>query len=142
MSFGKGTFIGRLAKDCELQYSQDGKAVLKNAIAYDRYSVSSQKRETNYINFLATGKTAENIQKYFQKGSLIYLAGDIEQIRWQDKTTGQNRSLHQLLVKEFDFCGSSHKQDQNQTQYQPQQQQAIPLQKQTVKPDAFDDVPF
>ena len=144
MSLGKGQFIGRLVKDCELTYSQDGKPSLKNAVAYDRYSSSKQQKETSYINFVASGKVAENIQRYFQKGSLIYLAGDIEQIRWTDKTTGQNRSLHQLIAREFDFCGSTHKQEQNQNQYQPQQQQqqAIPLQKQPVKPDAFDDVPF
>ena len=147
MSFGKGHFIGRLVKDCELTYSQDGKPSLKNAIAYDRYSVSKQQRETSYINFVATGKTAENIQKYFSKGSPIYLEGDIEQLRWTDKQTGQNKSIHHLIVREFDFCGSSNKQQQGQ--YQPAQQyqqQAIPqaqaqAQKQ-VTPESFDDVPF
>ena len=146
MSFGKGHFLGRLVKDSELTYSQDGKPSLKNAIAYDRYSTSKQQRETSYINFVAVGKTAENIQKYFQKGSLIYLEGDIEQLRWTDKATGQNKSIHHLIVREFDFCGSSNKQTQGQSYQQSQQQQfkqapAQP-QQQTLTPDNFDDVPF
>lgn len=146
MSFGKGTFLGRLVKDCELTYSQDGKPALKNAVAYDRYSSSKRQKETSYINFVASGKVAENIQRYFQKGSLIYLAGDIEQIRWTDKTSGQNRSAHQLIVREFDFCGSSQKQTQGQYQQQQQQQQfkanPAPQQQQPVQPESFDDVPF
>lgn len=143
MSFGKGTFLGRLVKDCELTYSQDGKPSLKNAIAFDRYSSSKQQKETSYINFVVSGKVAENIQRYFQKGSLIYLAGDIEQIRWTDKQTGQNKSAHHLIVREFDFCGSAQKQQQ-QTQGQQQQQfKANPApQQQTLQPEAFDDVPF
>ena len=144
MSFGKGTFLGRLVKDCELTYSQDGKLSLKNAIAFDRYSSSKQQKETSYINFVASGKVAENIQRYFQKGSLIYLAGDIEQIRWTDKATGQNKSAHHLIVREFDFCSSAQKQSQ-QTQGQQQQQfkQTPAAQpQQPVQPDAFDDVPF
>lgn len=144
MSFGKGTFLGRLVKDCELQYSQDGKAVLKNAIAFDRYSSSKQQRETSYINFVASGKVAENIQKYFSKGSLIYLEGDIEQLRWTDKATGQNKSIHHLIVREFDFCGSSQKQQVQGQQYQQQQFKQTPAAQpqQPVQPDAFDDVPF
>ncbi|MBO7524721.1 MAG: single-stranded DNA-binding protein [Verrucomicrobia bacterium] len=145
MSFGKGHFLGRLVKDSELTYSQDGKPSLKNAIAYDRYSASKQQKETSYINFIASGKTAENIQRYFQKGSLIYLTGDIEQIRWTDKATGQNKSAHHLIVREFDFCGSSNKPQVQGQQYQQQQLKQTPVaqpQQQQLQPESFDDVPF
>lgn len=151
MSFSEVIIQGRLTKDCELRYSQQGKAILQNGIAFDRYSVSNQTKKTVFLDFIASGKVAENIQKYFSKGSLILLLGELDQTSWTDKNTGQQKSKHCLMVNRFDFCGSSQKQQvqgqtghlqasvgstQNQQQYQ---------QTQTLKPstsDSFDDVPF
>ena len=144
MSFSEVIIQGRLTKDCELKFSQQGKAILQNSVAFDRYSTSTQQKKTVFLDFIASGKTAENIQKYFSKGSLILLLGELDQMSWTDKTTGQKKSKHCLMVNKFEFCGSSQKQTQGQ--YQPQQQQfkqapAQPQQQQ-LTPENFDDVPF
>lgn len=142
MSFSEVIIQGRLTKDCELRYSQQGKAILQNGIAFDRYSVSTQKKKTVFLDFIASGKVAENIQKYFSKGSLILLLGELDQTSWTDKNTGQQKSKHCLMVNRFEFCGNTQKQQQTQNQYQPQQQQTIPQAQKPVQPEAFDDVPF
>ena len=114
MSFGRAIINGNLVRDCELKYSQSGKAVLMNAVAFERYIASSQQRETSFIGIIAFGKTAESIQRYFSKGSPIIIDGDLELIGWTDKA-GQKHSKIRVIVNSFDFCGSPQRQ-QHETQ--------------------------
>ena len=64
--------VGRLVREPELKYGKDGKAILKNSIA-----VSRNKEQSDFINIVAFGKTAELIAEYHEKGDLIALAGAI-----------------------------------------------------------------
>ena len=64
--------VGRLVRDPELKYGKDGKAILKNSIA-----VSRNKEQSDFINIVAFGKTAELIEEYHEKGDLIAVSGAI-----------------------------------------------------------------
>ena len=64
--------VGRLVRDPELKYGKDGKAILKSSIA-----VSRNKEQTDFINIVAFGKTAELIAEYHEKGDLIAVSGSI-----------------------------------------------------------------
>ena len=66
------TGIGRLVREPELKYGKDGKAILKNSVA-----VSRNKEQTDFINIVAFGKTAELIAEYHEKGDLIAVSGAI-----------------------------------------------------------------
>jgi len=145
MSFSKVLIHGRLARENDLTYSQQGKAMLKNTVAFERYSASAQKKETSFLDFVAFGKQAETISKYFMKGSLIFLDGELDQMTWTDKQTGQNKSKLRMIVKDFDFCAAvKNPQASQNPQYVPQQQpqqQTFP-QKQQGYVANVDDVPF
>lgn len=66
--------VGRLTAKPELRYTNSNKSVARFTLA-----VSRQRAEgTDFINCVAWGKTAENIQKYLDKGSLISLQGRIQ----------------------------------------------------------------
>lgn len=64
--------VGRLVREPELKYGKDGKAILKTSIAVNR-----NKEQTDFINIVAFGKTAELIAEYHNKGDLIALSGAI-----------------------------------------------------------------
>ena len=64
--------IGRLTHEPTLKYGKDGKAILKNSIA-----VSRNKEQSDFINIVAFGKTAELIAEYHEKGDLIAVSGAI-----------------------------------------------------------------
>ena len=64
--------VGRLVRDPELKYGKDGKAILKSSIAVNR-----NKEQTDFINIVAFGKTAELIAEYHTKGDLIAISGAI-----------------------------------------------------------------
>ena len=58
--------IGRITKDIELAYTQEGKAVAKYTIAINGYN-----DKTDFINCVTWEKQAENLNKYCGKGSQI-----------------------------------------------------------------------
>lgn len=46
---------------------------------------------------------ADIIAQYVQKGSQVYVEGRLQLDQWDDKTTGQKRSKHKLVVDNIEF---------------------------------------
>lgn len=98
-------FIGRIGKDIDLKYLPSGKAVANFSIACgDDYKKEGQKVEqTNWINVVAFGRTAEVIGEYCSKGSRLFVSGKQVTRKWEDKdgnphyTTEINTNNIQLL---------------------------------------------
>lgn len=65
--------MGRLTKDPETRYSND-KAITRFSLAVDR----KFSQETDFLNIVTFGKTAEFCEKYFKKGVKIALDGRIQ----------------------------------------------------------------
>lgn len=113
--------IGRLTKDNELKYYDNqngGGSLVKNTIAVR----GDKKDETIFIDFTAWGKTADNLVKYTGKGKKIALSGELVQERWQDKSTGQERTKIALKVTDFELIESAGD-NQAQPNQAPQQRQ-------------------
>ena len=106
---------GRLTKDPELRQTQKGASVanLSVAVSEKRANADGNSIEnTVFIEVRAFNKAAENVCKYFQKGSPILVLGKLQQDSWEDKNTGQKRSKIFLLLERFEFMGSG-RQEQN-----------------------------
>jgi len=96
--------MGNMTRDVELKYSQSGTAIGSFGIA-----VNEKKKDQsgNYIDVpmffdvTAFGKTAENIQKFFGKGSRILLNGSLDFQQWEKD--GQKRSKVGIKAFSFDF---------------------------------------
>lgn len=77
---------GRIAKDLELKYTQNGKAYCRFTLAVDRGLSKEKKKEAeengqstvDFISCLAWGVTAEVLNKYTAKGKKILVNGSIE----------------------------------------------------------------
>lgn len=77
---------GRIAKDLELKYTQNGKAYCRFTLAVDRRLSKEKKQEAeakgqataDFINCVAWGTTAEVLNKYTAKGKKILVNGSIE----------------------------------------------------------------
>lgn len=80
------TLTGRITKDLELKYTQNGKAYCRFTLAVDRGLSKEKKQEAeangqptvDFINCVAWGKVAETINKYTAKGKKILVNGSIE----------------------------------------------------------------
>lgn len=94
---------GNITKDLDLKYTSTNVAVLKFSVAVSRsYTNASGEKETDFINCVAFKKNAENIQKYFTKGSGILICGRLETGSYDDKD-GNKKYTTEVMVDEFDF---------------------------------------
>lgn len=80
-----------------------------------------KKDETNFIQVEAWGKNAENIAKYFKKGSKILIQGELKQNRFEDKD-GNKREKVYVNVDKFEFLDAK-----GSNQGQPKQQANDPF---------------
>lgn len=95
------SLAGRMTRDCELKYTQDGKAIGNFTIAINkRY----KKDEANFINCVAFGKTAELIAEYVKKGHLLGVTGSIETSSWEKD--GQKHYKTEVAVDQITFLQS------------------------------------
>lgn len=74
--------MGRITKDLEIRQSQSGTAVLRFTVAVDRPQKNGEK-SADFINCVAFGQTAEFIGRYFGKGRMIALEGNIKTGRYE-----------------------------------------------------------
>lgn len=77
---------GRIAKDLEIRYTQNGKAYCRLTLAVDRGMSKEKKQEAeangqptaDFINIVVWGKQAENCQRYLQKGRNVAIQGRLQ----------------------------------------------------------------
>ncbi|MFP4267293.1 MAG: single-stranded DNA-binding protein [Spirochaetaceae bacterium] len=102
--------IGRLTRDAELKYTNNGTAVCKFSIALNRSRKSGDtwQEEAHFFDIVLWGKQGEAIQKYLGKGKQVGVQGELRQNRWEQN--GQTRSkveIHALNVQLLGGTGGS-----------------------------------
>ena len=73
------TLVGRLTKDPELRYTQNGVAVCRFTLAVNRtFNNAEGEREADFISIVLWRKAAENAANFLKKGSLAGVTGRIQ----------------------------------------------------------------
>lgn len=101
MSLNSVILQGRLCADPDVRYTQDQKVVARFRIAVNRF----KNDETDFINCVSFGKTAELIEKYFKKGSEILVNGRLQTGSYT-KEDGTKVYTTDVIVNEINFCGT------------------------------------
>lgn len=103
----KAILQGRFVADPELRRTQSGTAVSAARIASDRDFKSKDPNAQNvdFINVVFWGKTAEFVNRYFTKGSMILIEGRIQTRDYTDNN-GQRRFVNEVVAESVNFCGS------------------------------------
>ena len=107
MGINKIIIVANLTKDVELKYTSTGKEVGTFSIAYN--DGFGDKKEVSYFDVQVWEKQAENCAQYLKKGSLVAIEGKLVQQRWQDKTSGQNKSKVVINASQVQFLDSKGK---------------------------------
>lgn len=111
MAINRMILQGNLCRDIELLQTNNGGTYLKNSIACQRnYSKEGEEKQSDFVNVLAYGKTAEFIQKYFTKGSQILVEGRIQTGSYS-KDDGTKVYTTDLVIEHVYFCGSKSQQN-------------------------------
>ena len=99
--------LGRFTRDNELQ-ELGGTSVFRNNIAVQRnFKKKEGERESDFINVVAVGKTAELLNQYFGKGQQVAVEGRIHTGSY-DKEDGTRVYTTDVIVNQFDFVGSKN----------------------------------
>lgn len=106
----KVVLMGRLTKDPEVRYSTG-----ENATAIARFTVAVNRRfknaegnyDADFINCVAFSKSAEFIEKYFAKGSMIALSGRIQTGSYTNKD-GVKVYTTDVVVEDTEFAGGKN----------------------------------
>lgn len=105
-------FMGRLTDDPKLNYSQSKEpmAISKISIAVARSYKKENEVNTDFFSCTAFGSTAEFISKYFSKGDMILIVGEMRNNNYTDKN-GEKRYSQEVLINKVEFCGANNKKD-------------------------------
>lgn len=98
--------IGRITKDIELAYTQDGKAVAKYTLAINGYNDT-----TDFLNCVTWNKQAENLKKYCGKGSQIAVEGRVSVRNYENKE-GKKVYVTEIVTNNIMFLDSKKKEGQ------------------------------
>lgn len=118
MSLNKWIGMGRLTADPETRQTQTGMQVVKFTIAIDRIPDRNGEKKADFISCTAFNKTAEIVSRYFTKGKMIAVEGNLQNNNYTDQNGVKHYGM-QILVNSVNFCGDR----QQTTQPAPQPQQ-------------------
>ncbi len=105
--YNKAILMGRICNDLDLKTTPSGATVLSFRIAVDRsYQVKGEERKSDFFNVVAWRATAEFISRFFSKGRMILVEGELQTRQYVDKN-GSTQTVVELVVDNARFTGES-----------------------------------
>lgn len=123
--------MGRLTTDPELKQTSNNVSTCRFTVAVDRnFTPQGQERQADFITVVAWRQTAEFVNKYFSKGSMIVVEGNLRTGSYNDKKYPDIKHYTTEVYADQVYFGESKKNSDGNSQ-QPQT-------KQTPKPPEQD----
>lgn len=108
--YNKAILMGRICNDLDLKTTPSGASVLSFRIAVDRsYQAKGEERKSDFFNIVAWRANAEFISRYFSKGRMILVEGELQTRQYTDKN-GSNVTVTELIVDNARFTGEAKQQ--------------------------------
>lgn len=107
----KVILMGRFTADPELKQTQNGTSFCRFTVAVNRKFTdkTTGQREADFISCTAWSKTAEFISRYFTKGQMICLEGELRTGSYQDKKYPDiTHYTTEIYVDSVEFTGSKN----------------------------------
>lgn len=139
----KAILLGNITKDIELRNTPSGAVVANFSIATNESVKKGENWEnlTTFHDIVAWGKNAENISRFFGKGSKILIEGNIRKRDWTDKN-GVKRTITEILLERFEFVEKMTKKEDGQySQPEPKFEDTQELQEREDE-IKIEDIPF
>lgn len=107
----------RLVRDPELRRLPSGKSVVSVSVACDRdFAKDGGEKETDFIDIVAFGGTADHLAKWFAKGKMIIVSGRLQIRTWTDKDGNKRRNAE--VIADSVYFGDSKKSTEGNSTYQ------------------------
>lgn len=106
--------IGNICKDIELKSTNSGKYVLQNSIAIrNDYKNANGEYDSEFVNIVVWGNTAEYMQKYAHKGMKIAVEGRL-QTRSYDKADGTKGYVTEVVCNSVELLEKTNKNEEQE----------------------------
>jgi len=104
-SVNKVILLGNLGRDPEIRSMQSGSKMASFSIATSKRwkdkNTQEQKEKTSWHNIVVFGDgLVDIVEKYVKKGSKIYVEGELQTRKWQDKE-GNDRYTTEIILQGY-----------------------------------------
>ena len=134
-SVNKVILVGRLGDDPVVRHTNNGDAIANLSVATSESwndKATGQKQErTEWHKVSMFGKLAEIAGQYLNKGSQVYIEGQLQTRKWQDKS-GQDRYTTEIRANQMRMLGGRDESKAAQSKPAPR----------AANNDFDDDIPF
>jgi single-strand DNA-binding protein len=143
---------GNIARKNELKNLPSGMSVIEFSVATSEYMGKEKGSQAMFHRCKAFGKTAENIDKYFNKGSQVFINGKLSNTSYEKD--GVKKYYTDIIVNSFDFGAKAKGSSQDNSQQEMYKQPKVTDKKKDAKQNTFtipvetnpaftaDDIPF
>lgn len=101
----KVIMMGRIVNDLELKTTPSGVSVCKFRIAVDRnYQKQGEEKVSDFFNITVWRSTAEFVCRYFAKGRMILVEGELQTSPYTDKN-GNKSTWYEIMAEKAFFTG-------------------------------------
>ena len=105
----KVIMMGRIAHELELKTTPNGVSVCIFRIAVDRnYQKNGDDKKTDFFNVVAWRASAEFVTRYFGKGRMILVEGEMQTRQYTDKN-GNPATWYEIIAERLHFTGEAKK---------------------------------
>ena len=105
-SLNKVLLIGRLGADPEIKQMVNGKNVARLSLATSQSwkdkNTGEKKEKTEWHRVVVFNEGLVNVvQQYLNKGSQVYIEGQLSTRKWKDEKTGTDKYSTEILIQGF-----------------------------------------
>lgn len=108
-SLNKVFLMGNLTRNPELRYTPANVAVCEFSIAINRRFIQAngqEKSETCFVDIIVWGKQAENCSRFLEKGSAVFIEGELKYDQWEKD--GRRNSRLVVVAGLVQFIGGKN----------------------------------
>ncbi len=103
-SVNRVILVGNLGQDPEVRRTNAGDPIANMRIATSESwrdkSTGERREKTEWHNVVAFGGMAETVERYLRKGSKVYVEGQLQTRKWQDRD-GNDRYSTEVVMQGF-----------------------------------------
>jgi len=133
------TLMGRITHTPELKQTTSGTSVLSFQLAVDRRFKNGNDKVTDFIDCVAWQQTAEFIARYFSKGDMLAVVGELQTREYTGRDNAKKKAV-EVIVSQASFCGGKAEKQPTGNEEQPAGTQQQPQFQDVDFND--DDLPF
>ena len=139
-SVNKVILLGNLGRDPDIRSMQSGSKMAAFSIATSKRwkdrTTQEQKEKTSWHNIVVFGDgLVDIVEKYVKKGSKIYVEGELQTRKWQDKD-GNDKYTTEVILQGYN-CNLTLLDSRNNLSNQSDNQDQISQDTSSLKDDSF-----